>query len=128
MVRGWGEPPAFEEPSVVTGACEPPDGPLEVPAPPIVRVRTPTDPEEPPGPAGTVYVTTSTVGLDELAVNMALDPDAGAGLVLPCDEPLTEDPGTVTVRGWGDMPLAAGPDAVVGSICDEDADISEPGA
>jgi hypothetical protein len=53
-VRGCGDAPAPEEPYVETVPCEPPDGPLCVPGPDTVRVRTPVDPEGAPGPAGTV--------------------------------------------------------------------------
>lgn len=53
-VRGCGDAPAADEPYVETVVCEPPDGPLCVPEPEMVRVRTPVDPEGAPGPAGTV--------------------------------------------------------------------------
>lgn len=65
-VRGCGDAPAPEEP-YVEPVWEPPDGPLCVPGPVMVRVSTPVDPEERPGPGGTVYVRTSTVGFEEAA-------------------------------------------------------------
>lgn len=80
--------------------CDPPDdGPLCIPAPERVTVRSPMDPEGEPGPAGTVYVITSMVGLDEPAEADPLGPEPARVTVFACDELPEGEPGTVTVRG-----------------------------
>lgn len=100
-VRGCGDGPASEEPYVETVGWEPPDRLLCGAGPETVRVSTPVDPEGSLGPGGTVYVRTSTVGLDEAEEEppAPLAPEPGTVTVMTCEEAPDTDPGTVTVRG-----------------------------
>ena len=68
-------------------------------------VTTVVSPEGIPGPAGTVYVTTSRDAVDEDWI-----PDEAT---LITDGPPTEDPGTVTVRGWREPPVSEEPYVVI---------------
>jgi hypothetical protein len=69
---------------------------------------------------------TSTVGVDEAAEEGPLAPEPGTVIVLTCDELPDSDPGTVTVRGWGDGAVVLDPDMVFGTDCEEEADPAEP--
>lgn len=121
IVSGCGDAPAPEEPDAEAVACEPAGGTFCVPEPDKVRVRTPVDPEGAPGPGGTVYVITSSVGVDEAAEADPLAPDPDVVTVLDCDELPDSDPGTVTVRGWGDEPLELEPDMMPEADSEDEA-------
>lgn len=86
---------------------------LSVNVPDRVMVKSPMEPDGEPGPGGTVYVMTSTVGVE---------PPAEGELLAP--EP---EPGTVIVSSCEDVPLALDPEAVTVGGCEWGVPSAEPG-